>query len=162
MTLLQLAENGNGPQPGRTLKQRQDLLVPKFGERIRPAAAMTPFPAAIRWETRVLLCPVAGAGGKARHGGSGLLRVFWTKAHVVPMLLVGDGTARHPILFLVVEDRTILTAVAANGTGKPASVWGEATSGLRPASASPHTSSTMSLTLQLRCRRACDYARRCT
>ncbi|MGX0822733.1 hypothetical protein, partial [Sphingomonas sanguinis] len=29
---------------------------------------------------------------------------------------------------------------------------GEATSGLRPASASPHTSSTMSLTLQLRCR----------
>jgi hypothetical protein len=34
------------------------------------------------------------------------------------VLLVGDGTARHPILFLVVEDRTILTTIAADGTGK--------------------------------------------
>ncbi|MAM11711.1 MAG: hypothetical protein CML23_14885 [Rhizobiaceae bacterium] len=50
--------------------------------------------------------------------------VFLTKGHVVPVLLVGDGTARHPILFLVVEDRTILTAVAANGTEKPAPTIG--------------------------------------
>jgi hypothetical protein len=40
-----------------------------------------------------------------------------TKGHILLALSVGDETAGHPILFLVVEDRTTLTAVAANRTG---------------------------------------------
>ena len=51
------------------------------------------------------------------------------------MLLVVDGSAGHPILFLIVEDRTTLTAVAANSTGKTrarvGASYGRATPDLR-------------------------------
>jgi len=78
---------------------------------------------------------MAGAGAEAGHGGGGRLRVFLAKGHVKPVLLVVDGSAGHPILFLIVEDRTTLTAVAANSTGKTrarvGASYGRATPDLR-------------------------------
>jgi len=70
---------------------------------------------------------------------------------MISPLSAGDGVARHPILFLVVEDRK-LTTIAANSTAKPAHALGEATAGPRPTCASPNASSARSLTLHVRCR----------
>ncbi|KMS50349.1 hypothetical protein V474_12605 [Novosphingobium barchaimii LL02] len=103
MALLQLPKNRDGLQARRALEQRHDFFIPQFGERIWPTAAMTSLPATLRWRPGIFLYPVARAGGEASHGGGGFLRVFLTKGHVVPLLLVGDGTARHPILFLALK-----------------------------------------------------------
>jgi len=105
-------------QAGRGAQEGRDLLLPQPGEGVGLAAAVPSVATARRGQARILLGAMASAGAEARHGGGRLLRVFLAKGYVKPVLLVVDGPAGHPILFLVVEDRTILTAVTANGAGK--------------------------------------------
>ncbi|WP_092431245.1 hypothetical protein, partial [Alloyangia pacifica] len=69
------------------------------------------------WRAGVTFDPGSGADAEAGFGSRNLLRVMLSKGHVILVLSVGDETAGHPILFLVVEDRTTLTAVTANRTG---------------------------------------------
>jgi len=71
----------------------------------------------LRWRAGVTFDPGSGADAEAGFGSRNLLRVMLSKGHVILVLSVGDETAGHPILFLVVEDRTTLTAVTANRTG---------------------------------------------
>ena len=138
MSTLHLLEHRDGAQSRRGHQQRHDLFFPKTHQRIGLAAGMTADPLLLRWRARVAVNPPSRACTEPGLGRGNLLAVMRSQGHVVLVLSVGDETAGHPILFLVVEDRTTLTAVAANRTGaNPGEILGEATPGLRPASASP-------------------------
>ena len=129
----QFDEQGDRSQSWRGLQQRQDLLVPQAGERVR-SGAIGP---ALRFDRRRARIMLKAAGGGDRYPGlrrGGCLGVVNTKSHVEPHLLVGDVIAWQTPLRRSERHQPNSPQVKQN-----ASVGGPARVGLRPPDAGPPT-----------------------
>ena len=104
MATLHLLEQGDRPQTGPALQQRQDVALPNPVQRIRDLTAPLPAGVLLRRQAWIALDPTPGPLADPRLGGGDKLRVLTAKPHVNSHLLVRDVSSGHERVLVANRD----------------------------------------------------------